>query len=408
MLLVLLVVSSSADSFLGLDIASLGERDLCKEGTEDLIDKNREEGYALHDLAGRRAEGERLASHTESNTRLGEKSDAEILTGLFVTVSKLGTDACAVILTDRTECDVHKTDKHEDAVGEYGEIELCTADYEEEHEKRCGPLIRSVHEILGEVTDVAEDSTEHHTCKERGKRDMYRSDVELYTGDSNGSHYECNRNSHTLGVGVEVLLTLGKEHAHNCAEHDGKYNLKKRVYNHGYDIHNAGVDRLGNAEGYREDNKTNRVVKSNDGQEEVCERPLRLILLYNHQSCGRSGSGSNCAENDSRREGEHLLTYDEGEHDENDINDNAGEQCLEDTDHGRLASDLLKLGESELITYRKGNKAECEVTEDLVVLGRVVGRVKADAELSEEERADKHTRNKVCSNGGETNLLCQS
>ena len=47
MLLVLDVMSSAADSALGLDVACLSKRNLGKEGTEDLIDKNGKEGDQL-------------------------------------------------------------------------------------------------------------------------------------------------------------------------------------------------------------------------------------------------------------------------------------------------------------------------------------------------------------------------
>ena len=56
MLLVLLIVSSSADSFLGLDIAGLGESHLGKEGTDYLVDEHGKEGYRLNELAGSRTE----------------------------------------------------------------------------------------------------------------------------------------------------------------------------------------------------------------------------------------------------------------------------------------------------------------------------------------------------------------
>jgi hypothetical protein len=42
------------------------------------------------------------------------------------------------------------------------------------------------------------------------------------------------------------------------------------------------------------------------------------------------------------------------------------------------------------------------------MLGRVVGKVKANTELSEEEGADKHARYEVGGNGGESNDLCHS
>ena len=193
MLLILNVMSSAADSALGLDIACLGKSNLGKVRTKDLVNKNCKECDRLNYLAGGCAERKRLACHTESNTSLGKKGDTKVLGGVFITVGHTRADACAEVLTNASERDVDNADKNEDRVCKYGEVELCATDNEEEHEKRSCPLIRSVHMILGEVTDVAEYGTEHHACKKRRECDVKGTNGEADAGNSNGSHYEGNR-----------------------------------------------------------------------------------------------------------------------------------------------------------------------------------------------------------------------
>ena len=193
MLLILDVMSSAADSALGLDIACLGKSNLGKIRTKDLVNKNCKECDRLNHLAGSSTKSESLACHTESNTRLRKKGYTKVLGGVFITVGHTRADACAEVLTNASERDVDNTDKNEDTVGEYGEVKLCAADNEEEHEKRSSPLIRSVHKILREVTDVAEYGTEHHACKKRRECDVKGTNGEADAGNSNGSHYEGNR-----------------------------------------------------------------------------------------------------------------------------------------------------------------------------------------------------------------------
>ena len=237
---------------------------------------------------------------------------------------------------------------------------------------------------------------------------MNRTYVDADAGDGNGSHYEGNGNRHTLGVGVEVSLTYSEEHTHNSAESDGKHNLENGIDKHGNNVNDTGVNGLSDTEGNRENDKTYRVVKSNYGKEEVGERTLSLILLYNHEGCRGSGCSSYCTEYDSGGKGEHVIANTKGEGDENDIHNDAGEESLEDTDNGSLAADLLKLRDSELVTDRKGDEAESEIAEDLVVVRFVVDIIKADTEFSKEEGADKNARDKVCSNSGESEKLYNS
>ena len=407
-LLILDVMSSAADSALGLDIACLGKSNLGKIRTKDLVNKNCKECDGLNYLTGSGAKSKSLACHTESNARLRKKGDTEVLGGVFVTVGHTRADACAEVLTNASECDVDNTDKNEDRVCKYGEIKLCTADNEEENEQGSCPLIRSVHKILREITDVAEYCTEHHACKKRRECDVKRANGEADAGNSNGSHYEGNRYGHTLGVGVEVSLTYGEEDTHNSTECDGKNNLENGVYKHRYEIYNTGVNRLCNTEGNCKYNKTYRVVKSNYGEQEVGERSLSLILLYNHEGCGGSGSGRYCAENDCRGQREYVVAYDKGEENKHYVYNDAGENSLEDTDDSSLTADLLKLRNSELVTNSKSDEAKCKVTEDLVVVRSVVGGIKADAESSEKEGADEDTRDKICGNSGKSEKLYNS
>ena len=57
-------------------------------------------------------------------------------------------------------------------VGKNGKIKLCAAENEEEDEERRGPTVKSVHKLFREITDIAEDSAEHHAAEKRGERDV--------------------------------------------------------------------------------------------------------------------------------------------------------------------------------------------------------------------------------------------
>ena len=351
------------------------------------------------------SKGECLACHTKCNARLREKGDAEVFYNVFVTARCLCAPACTEIFTDAAEDDVCNADNYEYPVGENAEVELCTADDEEEDEKGSGPSVGSLHKLLGEVTDVAEDGSEHHASKKAREADMYVSDLKLERGDRNGEHYEGDRNCHTLRAGEEESLGEGEKITHNGAENERKNDLEKGIYNHGDGVNGAGVDSTRNTEGDREDDKSNSVVKSNNGEENVGYGTLSFVLANDHKSSGRSGRGCNCTKDDSRGKGKTSFGKDEGKSDKACVHDNGCDESLRDTDNGSLLTDLFELIKAEFVTDGECDESEREIAKDLVLFGGVCLVVKADAELTEEVGADENARNEICGYRRESDLL---
>ena len=339
-----------------LDIACFGEADLGEEGTDDFINENGKEGNIANDIAFSAKLG-CLDRHTERNARLRKKGDAEVFYDVGVAFCCSCADACAEILTERTRCDINDTDEYNGEVCEYGEIKLCAADNEEENEDRSYPSVRSFHEFFGEVTEVAECSTEHHAGKERGEADVNGADVEFEAGDGNGHQNESDGNRHTLGSGVEEAFAECEEKTHDEAEHEGENNFKKRFENDGKDIDGACADGFCNTEGDRKYDKTDRVVERYDRKQDIGNGTLCLVLLNDHEGCGGSGRGRNSAENECRGKGK-LIGHCEMERDEYAVYQKTSEDCLENTDYGSLFTDFFKRCKSKFVTDGKRDKAE--------------------------------------------------
>ena len=390
-----------------LDIACFGEADLGEEGTDDFINENGKECDIAYDIAFN-AKLFGFDSHTERNACLGEEGDTEIFYDVGITFCGSCADARTEVFTEGTSCDISDTDNNNGNAGEYGEIEFRAADNEEEDEDRSGPSVCSFHKFFGEVTDVAEYGTEHHTSEKRGEADMDAANVELEARDCNGHENERNGNCHTFGSGVEELLAECEEKTHDEAERERKYNLENGFKNDGEHVYGTGVDGFCDTEGDREYNETDSVVKRNDGEEDVGQRTLCLILTNDHECCCGSGCGCNGTENDRCGKGK-MLRHSEMESDENDVYDKACEDCLEDTDDGSLFTDLLELSETEFVTDRECDEAERYVGNDAEACKLIVGDTDTgDIKCAEEKRSDQDTCDEVSCNCGELDLFRKS
>ena len=80
---------------------------------------------------------------------------------------------------------------------------------------------------------------------------------------------------------------------------------------------------LGNAEGNCEYDKSHRIVKRDDGEQQVGQRALCLVLAHDHERCRGRRGGRNGAEGDAG--GYRELFLEENVHDdEGHINENGG------------------------------------------------------------------------------------
>ena len=169
------------------------------------------------------------------------------------------------------------------------ELKLRTAYYEEEHKEGCRPLVCLAHKLFGKITHIAEYCTEHHTYEQGRKADMNVTYIELELRKSNRHNNSRDSERKSLAVGMEESFRKGKEHSHYRAENERKHDLEHGIHKDIDDAESAcgSCHSLCDTEGYREDNKTNRVVKSNNGKQHIGKLTLCLVLTDNHQGCGR-------------------------------------------------------------------------------------------------------------------------
>ena len=142
---------------------------------------------------------------------------------------------------------------------------------------------------------------------------------------------------------MEELLAEVEEKSHNRAEYKREDDLKHRLDEHRGDADAAcRAKSLCHSEGDGEEHEAYRIVKSNDGQKNIGERALCLILTDNHQGCGRGGSRRDRAENYSGGKRK-LVGLCEMEADQSRINEEGGYHRLKNADDRRLLAYLLQL-----------------------------------------------------------------
>ena len=145
------------------------------------------------------------------------------------------------------------------------ESQAGAADDKEQHEEGLGPLLGSLHHLLGGLTDVAEDGAQHHAGEQRGEADMYPADLKMEHGQRHGQEHEGDHQGETVAVGMEMCLDPGEDGAEERAEQQGADDLDQGLDRYGHHADMAALDGLGNTHGHGEDNETYRVVQRYDG-----------------------------------------------------------------------------------------------------------------------------------------------
>ena len=180
----------------GTDLTCAEQRNFSKYRTYKLINENGKERDVANDFGvALKACGVTYnESHSKGNSCLREKGDTQIVNYLSVTLNSLCGDEGADIFTCATDEYVDHANCDYGEACEYREIKLCAADNEEKHEYGSSPTVNSVHKLLGEVTDVAEDSSKHHTGEQGGELNVDRlschGNMEFHHRQGNGEKHE--------------------------------------------------------------------------------------------------------------------------------------------------------------------------------------------------------------------------
>lgn len=129
---------------------------------------------------------------------------------------------------------------------------------------------------------------------------MYLADMEIFElCECDRCENERDNKTKTVGVGVEELLEFRKNKSEYCAEKERCDYLDGGLDQDGNEVDRVCLERLCYAKEDCENYKSYRVVKSDDGEQEVGKRALCLILTYYHQGCRGSGCRCDSRENEN-------------------------------------------------------------------------------------------------------------
>ena len=147
-----LVGHTGIGAALGDDLAGGGQRQLGEGGAYQLIHQHREEHDVAHHVAVGKLSG--LGCHAQRHASLRQQGDAEVLLDVVAAVGGPAADEGAGNFAQRAEGDVHHADEEHQRVGEDVQIQLCTAEHEEEDVHRRHPAVEAVHQLIGSGADV--------------------------------------------------------------------------------------------------------------------------------------------------------------------------------------------------------------------------------------------------------------
>ena len=378
------------------DVPCLDQRPLGHHRAKDLVDQDAEENDEAHGVADHTAAEYAIGTdgrdHAQSHACLRQKRDAQVLHGLLVALHELGAAEGAQDLTQGAEQDVDHADDDEYGLLEHGEIQAGAADDEEENEQRLCPLFGSLHHFLGGLTDVAEHRSQHHAGEQRGKSNVYAIDLEMEHSQRHGQEHEGDHEGQTVGVGVEGSLHQRQEEAKHCAQQEGQDDLQHGLHQHRDHAQVSAVESLGHTHGHGKKDQTHGIVQRDDGQEQIGQRALGLVLAHHHEGGGRSGGGRDSAQQDAGGEGEIVYAGGGQEQEmnahQNGIHHQGGDYGLDDTDNGGLLTRVLEILDAELVTDIKGNEAQGDIRNDGEASHGGDTVVEAEAESADDEAAD--------------------
>ena len=229
--------------------------------------------------------------------------------------------------------------------------------------------------------------------EQRGEAELHLADLHAEQGERDRQENKADGQRHTVRVGVELCFQLREHKARKRAEEQRAGNFNERIDQDRHKTHNAGGQRLGNAERNGEHDQTHGIVQRNDRQQQVGQLALRLVLAHDHQRCRRRSRRGDRAERDRRRHGENVGAQ-QVEADERGIDQNRRNERLYHADDKRLTSGLFQLRETKLVSDGKGDKAHGNIGHDpqlfhfLITAEAETG----NADPSQHERTDQNAR----------------
>ena len=206
----------------------------------------------------------------------------------------------------------------------------------------------------------------------------------------------------------EAFHEIEKE-AHNRTQQDGEHYFNDRLQYDGENVDATCAQCTSDTEGDGKKDQTNCVVQGNDGEQNGGEGTLCLVLLYDHQGCGRSGCSCNGTQYDGYGQGQNL-GHCEMKGNEDAVYQKGGDDCLQNTDDGCLLTDLFQLCETEFVTDFESDKAQCKVTDN----GEVFYLMKrgesqtVQSECTQQEGTNEDTCHQISGDGGKIQKLCQT
>ena len=193
---------------------------------------------------------------------------------------------------------------------------------------------------------------------------MNGTDLEFEHGQRHGHEHKGDRQRESLGVGLEMILHPREKEAEQRTQNQRADHLNDGIDHHGDHVYHATFHGLGHAERNGEYDKAHRVIKCNDGQQNIGQRTLGLVLLDDHERGGRCRRGCDRTEDNGYRHGQHVLAEDKVQSDQCSVDHDSRDKCLKSTDDQCLLTDLFQIFQFEFRTDGKGDKAERHLGND--------------------------------------------
>ena len=268
-----------------------------------------------------------LGCHAQRHASLRQQGDAEVLLDVVAAVGGPAADEGTGNFAQRAEGDVHHADEEHQRVGEDVQIQLCTAEHEEEDVHRRHPAVEAVHQLIGSGADVAEHRTGHHADQQQREAAVQRPDVKGDHGQAHRQQHEGHGKAHALGAGVKINFQLVEREARRSAQTQREDDLHHRLHQNTDGVDAALLEGVGNAEGGGEEHEAHGVVDGDHHQQQAGEGAVGLVLLDDHQGGGRGRGCCDSTQRDGRGHGDDVGP-DEVQDDQRRIHEGGGHDGL--------------------------------------------------------------------------------
>ena len=218
----------------------------------------------------------------------------------------------------------------------------------------------------------------------------------MHLGETGADDHEGDGQSQTLGTGVEVDFHFAEDPAQQRTQAQGGHDFNDGVEQDGDHVDFTADEGLCDAVGNGEDDQTHCIVQSDDGQQNVGEGTLCLILVDDHHGSGRSRCGGDGTQDDAGGNGQ-LIAQDQVQAQQHCIYQQAGSQGLEHGDDSGLTADMLQGGQAEFVTDGECDEAQGHIGNETHFFHEFKG-VEAQAgntQLAQNQGTNQNARNEV-------------